>query len=161
MILGVFFSPKDYPAWSTRGILGLAFNPLSKACRFRRNPRELCYLRSLLARAIPMDVELKEAEDLSIKDVKHVEDIILLWPDGNGYGWFGLERKIFSWKKRGAAVTVLNGRGRYFCLSRAVWGGYLVRRFLERFWIGEIAFSLIFLLVSPFLVIWDLARGRD
>jgi hypothetical protein len=115
----------------------------------------------LRAQGVPGDAGTLEASDLSPARLRNVEDIVLLWPDGSGYGWFPVERRIWAWKDKSAKVRVLNGRRRSFRLTSGLWAAYLFRRFMERFWIGEMAFSLLFFVVSPFLVIWDIGRGKD
>lgn len=160
MKLCLSFFPKDYPSWTMGGFMRPVVNLISKAIHFKRNPRDLDYMQFLLSQTIKLDFKVIDAKDLSADRLKGVEEVVLLWPDGNGYGWFGTEKRIFSLKERTTKVTVLNGRRRYFHLSSILWISYLVRRFLERFWIGEIIFSILFLIISPFLVIWDLAQGH-
>ncbi len=89
------------------------------------------------------------------------EQIILLWPDGNGMGWFGIERKVFRAKNANARVYVLNGRKRLFELQRRLWRRYKLRRFLEKSFLLESGLLVVFLLTAPVLALWDLAFGAD
>jgi hypothetical protein len=41
-----------------------------------------------------------------------------------------------------------------------VLASYRLRRILERFWVGELAFTVAFVAVSPLLVGWDMIRGH-
>ncbi|MDI6792686.1 MAG: hypothetical protein QME81_07455 [bacterium] len=160
MRLCVSYFPGDYPSWLGSGFLRPAFNLLTKAGNYKRNPRNESYMKDLVAEVFGDDFRQIEAKDLRPEDIKKAEEIVLLWPDGNGYGWFRVESQIFAFKKRGAKVMVLNGRRRGFQLTIRLWFGYWLRRFLERFWIGELVFSAVFLVVSPLMVAWDLMRGR-
>jgi hypothetical protein len=151
--------PSEYSSWLRKWFLSQLFDRLSKASRYKRNPRDIQYMRALVTEFLGQDIHWVKAKYLRPNIVKEADKIILLWPDGNGYGWFWVEFRVFAWR-RGSTVMVLNGRRRYFQLTLKLWLAYCLRRFLERFWIGEIVFSIIFLVVSPFLVAWDLLRGH-
>jgi hypothetical protein len=85
------------------------------------------------------------------------EQIVLLWPDGNGMGWFNIERQIFREKNANTAVFVLNGRNRLFELQMALWRRYRLRRFLEKSFLLEFGFLGVFLVTAPALALWDMA----
>jgi hypothetical protein len=89
-----------------------------------------------------------------------VSEIVLLWPDGNGLGWGRLEREVFRRKQPSTRLTVLNGRRRSFVLNRGQWRTTRVRRFIEKSLVTEAAFTVVFAVTSPFLLAWDMARGR-
>jgi len=130
----------------------------------RRNPRPQAYMRALLQTdpgGVAALVECAGPEALDPQAVSSADEIILLWPDGNGCGWRPLERAIFRHKSPSATVRVLNGRRRAFELSRAAWQGYVWRRALEKSLVGELAFFVVFLVSSPFMVAWDAITGRE
>jgi hypothetical protein len=85
------------------------------------------------------------------------EQIVLLWPDGNGMGWFDIERQIFREKDLNSAVYVLNGRNRLFELHRTLWRRYKLKRFLEKSFLLEFAVLGVFLVTAPVLALWDMA----
>jgi len=100
--------------------------------------------------------------DLSVlPPLDKFEQIILLWPDGNGMGWSSIERKVIRAKNATARVYVLNGRRRLFELQRRIWRGYKVRRFLEKSFLLESGVLVVFLLTAPILALWDLVIGAD
>lgn len=117
-------------------------------------------MRDLAGELLGDSCKLMQADALSPENLGNAERIVLLWPDGNGYGWFWVERRTLAWKAGGTKVTVLNGRRRCFDLTMRVWSTYCFRRFLERFWVGELVFSLLFVMVSPLILAWDISRGR-
>jgi hypothetical protein len=45
-------------------------------------------------------------------------------------------------------------------LTRRTLLAFRLRRAAERLWVGEIAAAAALLLAAPFLVVWDLAKGR-
>ena len=61
---------------------------------------------------------------------------------------------------RGTRVLVLNGRQRLFELTPSTWRAYLLRRALEKSFIFEGVFAVVFLIGTPFLIVWDWMRGR-
>ncbi len=160
MRLCVAHASDEYPGWLRFGLPRAAFRRLSAASRSKRNPRDQEQMLGLARAAFGPDSRVVRAHEIEPRLLADASEIVLLWPDGNGYGWGRVERRVFARKAPSCAVVVLNGRRRRFTLSRWLRVGYLVRRILERFWVAEIAFSLLFLLVSPCLVVWDLATGR-
>ena len=133
----------------------------SRASRAKRCPRDADYLRGLAARHLDSSCRLVEVpEALDPQLLRSADEIVLLWPDGNGYGWSPVEWAVFRHKAPLAHVSVLNGRGRHFELTPRVLASYRLRRTLERFWVGELAFTVTFLAFSPLLVGWDLIKGR-
>ena len=88
------------------------------------------------------------------------DEIVLLWPDGNGTGWSRLERTILDEKRPSARVIVLNGRRRRFELDRTRWRRFRARRFVQKALVGELVFGLLFVVVTPWLWLADLVRGR-
>jgi hypothetical protein len=133
----------------------------ARACIEKRYPRNADYLRGLAARRLDPSCRLVEVpEALEPQLLRSADEIVLLWPDGNGYGWSPVERVVFRHKAPLAQVSVLNGRGRRFKLTPRVLASYRLRRTLERFWVAEFAFTVAFLALSPLLVGWDMIRGH-
>ena len=124
----------------------------------RTNPRSLDYMQEILNRRLG-EVGTTQTYDLSVTPKwGECEQMILLWPDGNGLGWFHIERQIFRQKNPNTAVYVLNGRNRLFELKRTLWRGYRLRRFLEKSFLLEFGVLGVFLLTAPVLALWDMTR---
>jgi hypothetical protein len=87
------------------------------------------------------------------------ERVILLYPDAIGLGFRSIENQVFRLKKTWAYVYVINGRRREFPLNKSVLRQLRLRRFLERWMIGEIVATFLFVGVTPVLLIVDWARG--
>ncbi len=88
----------------------LPFTKLSGYHEYRRSPRSLPYMRELIHSRIG-NIDDALMKDMAI--VSHVskfEQIVLLWPDGNGMGWSDIERQVFKGKQANAHVYVLNGQ---------------------------------------------------
>lgn len=131
----------------------------------RRNPRSLEYMELLAGEIHPGFVAGQThvvQEDRCLPPVawQDVDEIVLLWPDAIGTGWSAIERQVFRQKTSAAPVRVLNGRGRFFLLSRPVWRGFRWRRFLEKSLVPELGILALFLITTPWLALWDFALGR-
>jgi len=98
--------------------------------------------------------------DLPRLDWTAIDEIVLLWPDGNGTGWTGIERRVFKMKQRSARVIIVNGRRRCFLLERRSWRVFQWKRFLEKTPVVEIGAVLIFIVTSPWLALWDFPRAE-
>lgn len=160
----ILYFPEDYPKWLKMLIGGKAFGLLIRGSRKKRNPRDESYMRNVAKELLEGNLEFVEAGALNSTHFADTDEIILLWPDAIGYGWHGVEKKIFDLKGSATKVSVLNGRRRYFPFASSVttlkYQRYACRRFIERFWLGEMVFSIIFVAVTPFIVVYDLVRGR-
>ena len=88
------------------------------------------------------------------------DEIVLVWPDGNGTGWSDLERVVFARKRASTVVRVLNGRRRCFVYDAVQRRAFRRRRLLEKTLAGELAFALVFVTLTPWLWLFDLVRGR-
>jgi len=124
----------------------------------RANPRSLAYMKETINSRIG-SLGVEQMNDLSILpriDFSEIDQIVLLWPDANGMGWFNIERQVFRAKKAGTHVYVLNGRRRLFELPRSLWREYRVRRFLEKSFILEIGVIVLFFITAPVLTLWDM-----
>ena len=91
---------------------------------------------------------------------EQTSDIYLLWDDSIGTGWAFADLRLLMKAPRGAKVMVLNGRRRCYRLSVRSLVSAWTRRAIEFAYVGELAFTLAFVLVSPFIVGMDLVRGR-
>jgi O-antigen/teichoic acid export membrane protein len=147
-------------AWLRRLVAGLARDSAA-----RRTPRSRQYMEKLAAEKIPdFDgsrlIVIDDAETNGKIDWSAPDEIVLLWPDANGTGWGDLERKIFARKQYSARVIVVNGRRRCFVLDRARWRAVRARRLLEKSLIMEVAFLGAFIVLTPWLLAWDVVRER-
>ena len=159
-VVAVEYFPPELPVWLPSGPFAPALELLRRGSRYKRNPRDAAYMRALLEETYGGGAAVVAAPALAPAALRGAREVVLLWPDGNGFGWASVERRVQAWKSRSCRVFVLNGRRRRFELTPAIRAAYLVRRMLERFWVGELAFSLVFLIASPLLVSWDLLRRR-
>ena len=100
-------------------------------------------------------VQTYDLSNLPAMNLSEFDQIIILWPDANGMGWFNIERQVFKAKKAHATVYVLNGRKRLFELSRTLWRRYRLRRFLEKSFFLEFGVLAVFLMTAPPLALWD------
>lgn len=159
MKLAVLAFPDLRPLNPTTAI-GRAVGKLVKVGRFKRNARTSEYMKSLAAEHLGPECEFVDAGPGLPERLARASEVVLLWPDGNGYGWSPVERAVLGTKNSATRVFVLNGRRRYFELTPPVLRAFRTRRVLARFWIGEILIASALLLISPGLVAWDWARGR-
>jgi len=127
----------------------------------RTNPRSFEYMKEVISTRLRSSGSAP-VNDLSVlPPLEKFEQIILLWPDGNGMGWSSIERKVIRAKNATARVYVLNGRRRLFELQRRIWRGYKVRRFLEKSFLLESGVLVVFLVTAPILALWDFVIGAD
>jgi len=138
---------------------------LARDSAARRTPRNRQYMEKLATEKIPdfdprRSIVIEGDQIDNTVDWSVPDEIILLWPDANGTGWGDLERVVFAGKRESARVIVLNGRQRCFMLDRARWRSVRTRRLLEKTLILEGAFLLAFIVVTPWLLAWDVVRGR-
>lgn len=122
----------------------------------RANPRSFVYMQKLINSQLG-GVESAHVNDLArLPYLGELEQIVLLWPDGNGMGWSNIERQVLNEKNDGTAVYVLNGRNRLFELQRPLWREYRLRRFLEKSFLVEMGVLGVFLVTAPVLALWDM-----
>jgi hypothetical protein len=84
---------------------------------------------------------------------------VLLYPDAIGIDLGAIERSLCS-ADPAPRLVALNGRGRIFALDGITRRRLANRRVLETVRPLEWALLPIFLLLTPVLLLWDLARGR-
>jgi hypothetical protein len=128
---------------------------------FKANPRNEAYMRALFAERYPEGVfiNIQEEPDWHLR-IHDADMIVLLYPDAIGLGFECVERKVARFKKTWASVRALNGRRRDFMLNCGTRMGLRVRRVLERGMVLELFATLSFILITPLLLVLDIARGR-
>jgi hypothetical protein len=119
--------------------------------------RPLEYMKALAEEQGATDLRVLKSPDGDFGPIASGSDVVLLWPDPIGTGCQHLERRLM---RTGAKITVVTGRKRTFPLTGARWRKVRFRRFMEKYLVAEFAFLGVFCVVTPFLVIWDLARGK-
>lgn len=137
--------------------LQLLFTKLSGFHEYRGSLRPLSYMKELIHSRIEKidSSDMTEMSIISQVDVSKFKQIILLWPDANGMGWFNIERQAFKRKHSNTPIYVLNGRRRLFELSRRQWRVFRLKRFLEKTFLLEFGVLLLFLVTAPILALWD------
>ena len=113
----------------------------------RANPRSRDYMERLLADRFP------EAQ-LWGEDPPRGSEVVLLYPDAIGLGHGHLERRLPS------GTIVLNGRRRELVLNGSTRRALRMRRALERSLVVEVAALIALVVATPFLLAYDLLRGR-
>jgi hypothetical protein len=149
------------------GVVGVLAYPLGEDFGLsrlsRRGPRR-AYRRTLLTKANPRPPAYMQAlfaerfpDGWIVADVPpSAAEIVLLYPDAIGLGFGELERRL----PPGIPVRVVNGRRREFVLNRRTRLALSARRTLERTMAGEALALAAFAVVTPALLLFDLARGR-
>src|SRR4051794_37140342 len=98
--LFIYHKSAAYPGakWIPIPSLRLLFAKLGGFHEYRRSPRPLSYMKELIhSRIGKIDcLGMMETSTISQVDVSKFKQIILLWPDANGMGWFNIERRIFK-----------------------------------------------------------------
>ena len=144
MTVGILHDP--WPAWRARGP-----RRYRVMVEFKANPRDAAYMRALFAERYP------EGTIGDAAAAAGAERVVLLYGDAIGLGWAPVERGLL---RGGAEVRVLNGRRRDFALDRATRLRLRLRRAAERSLAGEAVFTIAFVAATPFLLAFDLLRGR-
>ena len=159
--LGIFHS-----AWSNEyGDSSLKRRTLrgvhGKAVWRKANPRNEEYMKGLFRSRWPEgDYVNADSDPQWYRRVPSANPVILLYPDAIGLGFQAVESRVLGLKKDRAAVHVLNGRRREYPFSRRMRGRLYFHRFLERWMIGEILMTFLFLLVTPVLLLRDWTARR-
>lgn len=144
MTVGILHDP--WPAW--RGRRPRRYRVMVE---FKANPRDASYMRALFAERYP-DGTIGDAATAAAAD-----RVVLLYPDATGLGWAPVERALLG---GGAEVRVLNGRRRDFALDPATRRRLRLRRVAETALLGEALMTAAVVVATPFLLTWDLLRGR-
>ena len=133
---------------------------IQRTVDFKRNPRSAAYMSALASHVGRDTWTVVQAGAVTDAEIAQASQLVLLWPDANGFGWSQLSRRVFRQKRSDARVSVLNGRGRFFELTPSARRRFAVRRLIQRTWVGEAAFMIIGLAISIPLAAWDAVRGR-
>jgi len=133
-----------------------------KTVWYKLHPRNFEYMRGLFHERYPNGtlVCLDESKDW-LSSIKDADVIVLLYADPIGLGFSDVERLLDGNKLRWAAVRILNGRRRDFVLNRGTLWALRMRRLIARMMLGEMVFFIIFLFVTPWLLVRDLLGGRN
>ena len=160
--LAVFFAPAETPKINGGRLLKRLRYRIFRINNLRRNPRDEDYMRRISDKVISKPFNMIDARyGLHRDHIQSANEIVLLWPDAIGAGWSDIEYKVFKYRSPGVQVWCLNGRRRYFQLTKFTLIGFRTRRMIERLWIGEIVFAVALIVVAPTLVVLDLIRGRN
>ena len=158
----VYHKGKPYAGtrWIPNRFIRILFEKLGGYHEYRGNPRSLEYMKGLVDHYLGK-TDLVPTYDLSmLSRIPTVDQIVLLWPDANGMGWFDIERRVFKLKRASSDVYVLNGRKRLFGLSKIQWRLIRFKRFLEKSFLLEMGVLLLFIITAPILALWDgLSQG--
>jgi hypothetical protein len=125
---------------------------------YKANPRSPGYMEALFAERYPKADLVRVGDDRWPEAVRVAGTVVLLYPDSTGLGFRPLERELRG--LRGGQIRVLNGRRREFILDRAARRGLILRRVLERSYLGEGIALAVLGVLTPLLVVFDLLRGR-
>lgn len=124
-------------------------------------PRPEDYMRDLFHDAMSDGVFVRiDPEGQWKRRAASADVVVLLYPDAIGLGYLPVERQIARVRKAWAAVRVLNGRRRGFLLTPSVLAGLWLRRMLSRLLVGELVFTVFFVLITPIFLLLDLLRER-
>lgn len=144
------------------GLLNKIIGLLHKVSLVRSTPRNFEYMRNLVKNKISENIIIYTLKTLKdIPDIQKAEEIVLLWSDPIGRrGWRFIEKHLLKIKNKNQKIFVLNGRQRYFEYTANAARQINLRRFIDKFLVGEIAFSLIFMILSPLFLFIDILRKR-
>ena len=142
-----------------------ALAKLRRVERYKRNGRSAAYMRELARVALDaryrlVEVPMGDASALASAGLPAANEIVLLWPDAIGHGWWPIERRVLAARGPATHVSVLNGRGRRFSATQTSLWAFRLRRAVERLWLGEVALTAALFLAAPLLVTWDAIRGH-
>jgi hypothetical protein len=138
--MGAEFDASRRARYNPRGIY-------QRALHNRANPRSRRYMQQLLEERFP-------GAELATTQPGGDVEIVLLYPDANGLGYSAFERRL------PAETRVLNGRRRELVLDNRTRRVLRARRALERSFAVELAALAAAAVLTPFLLAYDLLRGR-
>lgn len=158
-IVGIF-----HDRWAHVRQLPTSFrNPFGlwmKAVWYKANPRSSDYMKALFAECYPGATFLDVAASaISAPTIARASKIVLLYPDSIGLGYFVIERDVARHAPY-SAIEVLNGRRRQFPFDEKSRWALRCRRFLEWTMLIEGLAGVLLLVTTPFLVLFDVVRGK-
>lgn len=160
-IIGIYWSPWDQ--WN-RENSDQFFGLLARIRQHRfamLRPRTREYMKNLFEKKYPTGSFLEVGNNTSWTDqVSDADSIVLLYPDPIGYGFNKIEKQILQLKDSRCALRALTGRRREILLNPRTRNALSFRRLIRQLMIVEILLSTLFVLVTPFLVVFDQLRGR-
>jgi hypothetical protein len=141
-----------------------ARNPIAlyrKTVWYKARPRNREYMHELFRLKYPDGrfICIDQSADWVVA-VSDADVVVLLYADAIGLGYSYLERQLHARTQPWTAVRVLNGRQRDFVLNRGTLWSLRMRRLIERAMLGEGVFLLLFVFVTPFLLLKDLFGER-
>ncbi|WP_420547782.1 hypothetical protein [Curvivirga sp.] len=95
-----------------------------------------------------------------LEKVGNIDTVVLLFPDAIGHGFTEIYAKTSALIDERTNVLVLNGRRRLFHYNKKAQRALCIRRFLEKWMVGEFIFVIPFVLITPFFLIVDFLKGR-
>lgn len=129
-----------------------------KVVWYKSNPRTFEYMSAVASERFPGIKVIQASRHLPI-EARSARKLILLYPDSIGLGFSRIEREIAKMNQM-PLVEVLNGRRRSFLLDNATKRALYLRRFLEWTMLVEFIVGATLVVTSPFLLLFDWARGR-
>ena len=161
-ILGIFSYPwsEEYKRVPLQE--GNLLTRYNKMVWFKANPRNEDYMKQLFFKCCTDGDYVNADKDPEwYKRIASADQLILLYPDSIGLGFRQIESQAFRFKQPWVSVHVINGRKRKFLLTGSTLRRLYLRRFLERWMIGEMMATLFFLILTPILALLDWMRNAD
>jgi len=119
--------------------------------------RDAAYMEALFRRHFPDAPLVTLSSAPSRADIGDAQHLVLLFPDSIGLDFTPVERAFDALNVR---IAALNGRGRFFPLDATNRRRLARRRRLERLRLPEFAFLMVAAIVTPVLLLVDVARGH-
>lgn len=155
-ILGIWLTD---PPSSSLGVQRSLKHPIQMykdVVRYKSNPRSSEIMKAMFKEHFPTGKLVNSC----LMSINPADEIILLFPDAIGLNWGETERKINQQVQPNTLISCLNGRGRYFVLTRRTQFSLRLRRLLEKTLITEFLSSIAFVILTPILLSYDLIRRR-
>lgn len=124
--------------------------------RYKANPRSSETMKRMFTERFPAG----NLVEFDLKMIDQADEVVLLYPDAIGLGWGKAERRIRQRTLPNTLVSCLNGRGRYFTLTRKIQFSLRLRRLLEKTLLVEFLSSVVFVILTPILFSYDLVCRR-
>jgi len=160
-IVGIFSAPLDTAIEPYHGKYSGPIAKYRRVIWYTANPRSEQYMHDLFQARTPEGTFVNADKDSQWESTAADADVVvLLYPDAIGLGFAPIERRIAPSKKDWTTVRVLNGRRREFVLTPAVAASLRWRRALSRLMVGEILFTLVFIIATPAFLILDFIGRR-
>lgn len=134
------------------------FQLWKKVVWYKANPRTADYMKALLTEHHP-NAQFVDWTRRLMNDIGQADVIVLLYPDSIGLGFAAIERDLAR-RASNPRIEVLNGRRRQFEFDSAARHGLRFRRFLEWTMLVECVSGAAVIIATPFLLLYDMVRGR-